>query len=203
MKRLWYLTDLVNMLPYLTKLLEKNNIKYWLDWGTLLGAVKNGKIIPWDFDIDLGIFADDVAKVLSLRVDCWKDGYDLSVCPVLDSKIYFYKKDDKGADFHIDLDSWIIDGDVFRSNFNPEMIHTKEELKYLVDIEFEGKLYPAPREPEKVIERFFGPDWRTPKVTMGNIAYIIKYVPDNEEILQELSQYELIESEWDKAFGTK
>lgn len=200
MKRLWYLTDLVNMLPYLTKLLEANEIKYWLDWGTLLGAVRNGKIIPWDFDIDLGIQAEDIAKVLSLRVDVWKDGYDIEPCSVLPSKLLFYKKDNHGDAFHIDMDSWITDGDILRSNFNPDIIHTAEELGVLVDIEFEGRLYPAPRDPEKVLERLFGEDWRTPKVSLGNLLYLEKYAPDNKEIRGEISKYAKYSSAWDEAF---
>ena len=119
MKRLWYQTELLKMLPYLAELLEASNIEYWLDWGTLLGAVRDGKMVPWDFDIDLGIYDEDVAKVLSLRVDIWKDGYDIRQCSVLPSKLLFYKKDDHGDAFHIDMDSWVKDCDVLRSNFNP------------------------------------------------------------------------------------
>lgn len=35
--------------------LDKYNILYWIDSGTLLGAVRNGKFIPWDDDMDLVI----------------------------------------------------------------------------------------------------------------------------------------------------
>lgn len=200
MKRLWYQTDLLQMLPYLVNLLETNNVKYWLDWGTLLGAVRDGKMIPWDFDIDLGIFDDDVAKVLALRVETWKDGYDIMPCPVLSSKLMFYKKDNHGEAFHIDMDSWLKDGDVYRSNFNQEIIHTEEELSEFETIDFEGSAYPCPKNPDEVVERFFGEDWRTPKVSVGNYAYIQKYAPDNEEIKKLISGHKLYKSAWDEAF---
>lgn len=35
------------------KYLESNQITYWIEGGTLLGAVRNNKMIEWDDDIDL------------------------------------------------------------------------------------------------------------------------------------------------------
>ncbi len=49
-------------------LLEANNIVYWIDCGTCLGAYRYGGIIPWDWDIDLSILIsdhDNVKKILS------------------------------------------------------------------------------------------------------------------------------------------
>jgi len=43
---------------------ERFDIRYWLDWGTLLGAVREGKIIAWDCDIDLGMMKDDLEKII-------------------------------------------------------------------------------------------------------------------------------------------
>ena len=49
-------------------ILDKNNIIYWLDCGTCLGAYRHSGFIPWDHDIDIGIFQKDhdlVKKLLS------------------------------------------------------------------------------------------------------------------------------------------
>jgi hypothetical protein len=47
-------------------LLNKHNIKYWLLAGTLLGSVRNEKMIEWDDDIDIGLDVEDYWKVREL-----------------------------------------------------------------------------------------------------------------------------------------
>ncbi len=38
---------------------SNQKINFWLDYGTLLGAVRDNAIIPWDHDIDLGTIKDE------------------------------------------------------------------------------------------------------------------------------------------------
>ncbi|XP_022701581.1 fukutin-related protein-like isoform X2 [Varroa jacobsoni] len=42
--------------------LEAANVRYWLEGGSLLGAARNGDIIPWDYDVDIGIYEEDIVK---------------------------------------------------------------------------------------------------------------------------------------------
>lgn len=41
------------------KLMDETGVRWWIDSGTLLGMVREGDILPWDNDIDIGIWASD------------------------------------------------------------------------------------------------------------------------------------------------
>jgi len=50
-------------LVYITNLLEKYNIEYWIDSGTLLGIMRDGKLLPNDKDIDISIWEEGLSKI--------------------------------------------------------------------------------------------------------------------------------------------
>lgn len=57
------------LLNFVVKVLEKYELSYWLDYGTLLGAVRHGGYIPWDDDIDLGMMRKDYNKFIEVIGD--------------------------------------------------------------------------------------------------------------------------------------
>lgn len=64
------------------ELFDKFGVRYWLDWGTLLGAVRDGKIIEWDLDIDLGTTEDNWAKIACVLPELEERGFDVEFAKV-------------------------------------------------------------------------------------------------------------------------
>jgi phosphorylcholine metabolism protein LicD len=54
----------IEILKDVIEVLNRHKIEYYLDFGTLLGAVRDGKLIPWDDDIDISLLNEDDYKRL-------------------------------------------------------------------------------------------------------------------------------------------
>lgn len=68
----------MNIMKYLKKVCEKNNIDYYLAYGTLLGGVRHRGFIPWDDDVDIYIKGKDVDRLA--RLINQSDRYKMVTC---------------------------------------------------------------------------------------------------------------------------
>lgn len=67
MKAAWKV--LLDMLEEFIRICEKHDLKYCLDGGTMLGAIRHKGFIPWDDDVDVSLPRSDFQKFLEIAKD--------------------------------------------------------------------------------------------------------------------------------------
>lgn len=159
------------LLHRVTSILDKHDIPYWLDDGTLLGIVRDGCLIPWDNDLDISVPGEYAVKVLALRKKFlpryffkpyylksdWYPGKERSVKIrslfsrlVRDSlhlDVFFKYK--VGEDYH-----W------HESHCNKKIeSHYYDNCK---KITWDGREYWIPADEKNYLKERYGPSWNTP-----------------------------------------
>jgi len=84
----------VENLKEIKRILDDAGVKYWLDFGTLLGAVRDGKFIPWDTDIDLSTMCTESNKIIRKIPEIEQKGFKADIT---DFVIYIHRVRDNPA----------------------------------------------------------------------------------------------------------
>lgn len=111
--------SLISLLWQVKEVLDNYNIEFWLECGTLLGAVRNGKIITWEHDIDLATWQDRVSESVKISIsrELSNRGFDVYI-----AKNWITIKKNEGIWLDIS----------FYSLFNDKAIMPKLEPKNLI-----------------------------------------------------------------------
>jgi hypothetical protein len=149
-------------LEILAKILNDNNITFWLSEGTALGAIRQGDFIDYDDDVDIGIWYKDYDKFKKL----------IPLIKKNDMTIDFSFSDNKNNPFLTISRKWEkIDIDFTGKNMGCNACKTSTAkcencnlmLKYLNNmnyIDFLGNKYLCPD--INYLEYLYGSDWDIP-----------------------------------------
>ena len=116
-------------LNFLDTFFRKHNMTYVIVYGTLLGAVRNGTVIPWTKDIDIGLFDKKMLYTNKIRDELYKHGYHLFEVSEM-------------SHFHLILIRNSISLDINSLFLNPKISYSIDLFSYLhIGYQFDTSLY--------------------------------------------------------------
>lgn len=80
----------LDMVRKYVQICEKYNLKYFMAGGTFLGAVRHNGFIPWDDDIDLGMYRKDYDRFLKIAEEELKPPYKLQTYQNCETHHYYF-----------------------------------------------------------------------------------------------------------------
>jgi len=145
---------------------------WWLDYGTLLGAVREGDFIKGDNDVDLGIHAKHMTKELcnkineSPKLECASGSGDFD--KFYKTEVHLIDEDGKrvsvdGKGIFNDIYVYYpVENDYVMGDCDKYYRTPKEHLDKLTSGTIHGKRFPIPSNAKKLLEFVYGEDWKTP-----------------------------------------
>lgn len=166
-------SDSLFVLKVLGALLDRENIAWWIDYGTLLGYVRDGGFIAHDSDIDIGIFGSDLPLLVNMADQLHR--YRFATCyhppneGEFNSGHWFHVTRRHGNPNGVDVFPWYSneEGSFYRMRYCESDRKKGREFPFNMLLpfqlgEFEGVPVWVPAKPEELVELRYGADWQTP-----------------------------------------
>lgn len=149
----------VELLALTKKLFDAVNMNFYLAFGTLLGAIREHDIIKGDEDLDIFVVNEDALKLIIPYLD--ENG--LHLIRVIPGDTYSFR-----SDTHSYIDIYIL-RKITKINIwryycysLASMYIPKKYVKEFQKIDFLGMTFECPKNPDKLVEFWYGKTWRTP-----------------------------------------
>jgi len=165
----------LQILNDVTDILDEYNIKYWLDFGTLLGVIRENRILPWDDDVDISIFEEDVDIVENnvlpllkkMRYRTYARRLIKDAGPMKEGNVRSFKVRNNRLIFfkgYVKLDIFVMyrhDDSIYWYELKEPHALPQKLVKEFKMIDFNGKKYRVPKDYDSYLTYHYG-DWRTP-----------------------------------------
>ena len=143
------------------RIFDEQGITFWIGSGTCLGAVREGRFIPWDDEIDtasvIGMHGLDLDTIYRVAEVFRSHGFYPRVRPNSRYVSVALIKDGIRVD-------WTCHRIVYGRTFEFPGVELPLHLfEHPGEIEFIGERFRTPDPPEEYLRRKYGPEWRTPK----------------------------------------
>ena len=136
-------------------------VRYYFSEGTALGLYRNGDLIEWDDDIDIGMEDIEYDKFIEKCVpELVNRGYYLiyNYIPAINGHLLSFLKNGQIIDIeNVQVGKWCI------SKMGKLCDELLPHIKKLTKKEWRGRKFPVPEESYYVY--LYGKDWRIPKKT--------------------------------------
>jgi hypothetical protein len=135
--------------------------------GTLLGPVRDGRIMPGDDDVDLAYLSrhhnpsDIVLESFELERALHSQGYETVRHSAGHLQLLFPGADGRDR-FYLDIFTYFITGGWLHGTFHARERAEKVPIFPLRTLTVNGRKLPAPADPEAMLAAIYGPGWRTP-----------------------------------------
>ena len=165
-----YHSRMKEMLLNTIDILNEKQYKYWLEAGTLLGILRDGDLIPWDYDADIGIPAESADEIMKLRLEFlpkYLIKRRLIHSPWLPGNMRVIKvktpwEKIRQINFHVDLFCVYLVGDKYRWIDSNALKHVDSKYYDSLDtIEWEGRQINIPKYAEEYLSLRYG-TWQVP-----------------------------------------
>lgn len=150
----------------LAVLRDSCGIEGWISFGTLLGAARSGQVIGHDSDIDL-CFLSEKETPAEMTLEMWgiaralRDaGIDIRHKTASFITVVYEAPD--GGEDGIDIYTCFYVGDLLHETATVRERVPRSAILPLRALELEGRLLPAPADPDRLLTVSYGPGWRVP-----------------------------------------
>lgn len=178
---------MLRLLKVIDHICRDNNIEYWLDGGTLLGAIRHKGFIPWDDDIDIAMMRDDFKRFMQVVNDYLPEDMVMQTpesdpgyfklatsYKVRDTKSFFLEEKEDGTEpYHLGV--WV---DIFVYDHLPDSRQKRSIYKY-----FAKKIFKLKRAKHSVEKNYHG-------------YYLYRFIAQflSMEVLDKITNYFIVKS---------